>query len=307
MSVVKIVPMIFPIAERWSSHAGTMNFGLCLVRYLSNGGQWGGFEAPRQAWSTDNLGFGDEALCHCSRPFYRTITKRLQNDHKTICRWSQLGQFLSDFGQRWRVWSPLTCLIDWQSRFMIMGTFVMGRNHSVIVPLWGFHRSDVGKIGYWTVTPPSLVRSESRRARLNRLNEPDPLLLSVWNGEDLSQWLKSFCNRSAMGLSSFRYGGHGCLTTTWSIFVLFRWTMAQSKRFDEPDPMTIYLLLYGDPSHRTKSFCNRSDMGISSFRYGEKGLFDCSSTNFYPIRVNERSFGPSQRASSKGTLCFGRW
>jgi len=65
--------------------------------------------------------------------------------------------------------------------------------------------------------------------------------------------------------------------------------MAHSNRLNEPYPMIISDLNGDDLCYGSKLFCNRSDVGISSFRYGGKVLLDGNSTDFCRISVNDGS------------------
>jgi len=84
----------------------------------------------------------------------------------------------------------------------------MSQNRSAIVPLWGFHRSAMGKTAIPILARSILVGIGPMRSRSNRLNQPDLINIFVLNDGDLCQPSKSFCNRSDMGKrSKFRFFG----------------------------------------------------------------------------------------------------
>jgi len=72
-----------------------------------------------------------------------------------------------------------------------------------------------------------------------RFNEPDPMTIYIMNGGDLCHVSESFCNRSDMGISSFRYGENGSLTTARPFLARFESMRARTKRLNKPDLMTI--------------------------------------------------------------------
>jgi len=97
-------------------------------------------------------------------------------------------------------------------------TFVMGQNRLAIVPIWEFHRSDVGEMDVLTKTGSIVVLFGRMRAHSDRLSKPLSMLTPALNGGNLCHGSKSFCNRSAVGISSFRYGEIWFFDYTNSIF-----------------------------------------------------------------------------------------
>jgi len=85
-------------------------------------------------------------------------------------------------------------------------------------------------------TSPFSARFNSMRAQSKQLDEPRPLMTSILNGCDLCHWTNLFCNRSAMGIPSFRCGKRCCLATARPISAQSESMRALSNRFNEPHP-----------------------------------------------------------------------
>jgi len=137
----------------------------------------------------------------------------------------------------------------------------MSQNCFAIVPLWGFHRSAMGKLLQNERTRPFTTRFESMRATSDRLNEPFPILTLALNGCDLCHWSKLFCNRSDMGISSFCYGEKGGSPVSCPISARFKSMRPQSNSLIEHFRMATSDFTNDDLCQWSKSFCNRSDMG----------------------------------------------